>query len=230
MLFDHNNTGFPLTGAHVPLNCIQCHEQGYTNTPVECYACHEDDYVTVQDPNHVTNNFSQDCTECHSTSGWSPSIFDHNNTGFPLTGSHVPLNCLDCHANGYTGTPIECFACHQDDYNATTNPNHLAAGFPTECETCHSTSNWNNTTWNHDFPIYSGSHQGEWDVCADCHVQPNNFAIFECIFCHEHNQNDMDDEHQGVSGYVYQSSACYSCHPDGEEHPFNPFEKLDRVR
>ncbi|MCB0316123.1 MAG: hypothetical protein KDH84_23210, partial [Calditrichaeota bacterium] len=111
------------------------HEQGYTNTPVECYACHEDDYVTVQDPNHVTNNFSQDCTECHSTSGWSPSIFDHNNTGFPLTGSHVPLNCLDCHANGYTGTPIECFACHQDDYNATTNPNHLAAGFPTECET-----------------------------------------------------------------------------------------------
>jgi hypothetical protein len=28
----------------------------------------------------------------------------------------------------------------------------------------------------------------------------------------------MDQEHQGVPGYVYQSSACFSCHPDGEEN------------
>jgi hypothetical protein len=28
----------------------------------------------------------------------------------------------------------------------------------------------------------------------------------------------MDDEHEGVSGYVWQSIACYQCHPNGQEH------------
>jgi hypothetical protein len=27
----------------------------------------------------------------------------------------------------------------------------------------------------------------------------------------------MDDEHDDVGGYVYESTACYTCHPDGEE-------------
>jgi hypothetical protein len=27
----------------------------------------------------------------------------------------------------------------------------------------------------------------------------------------------MDNEHDEVSGYVYESNACYSCHPDGED-------------
>jgi len=40
---------------------------------------------------------------------------------------------------------------------------------------------------------------------------------FSCIDCHEHNQQDMDDEHKGVSGYTWATSACYSCHPTGQE-------------
>jgi hypothetical protein len=27
----------------------------------------------------------------------------------------------------------------------------------------------------------------------------------------------MDDEHQGVQGYIYESNACLSCHPDGSK-------------
>jgi nitrate/TMAO reductase-like tetraheme cytochrome c subunit len=167
----------------------------------------------------VQNNFSQDCSECHNTTAWAPATFDHNQTQFPLTGAHIILQCLDCHSSGYSGTPTECFACHETAYNTTTNPNHAAAGFPTDCQQCHNTSNWNQTTWDHDaqyFPIYSGKHQGKWTDCADCHVNPSNYAVFECIFCHEHNQQEMDEKHQGVSGYIYQSIACYDCHPDGE--------------
>jgi hypothetical protein len=26
----------------------------------------------------------------------------------------------------------------------------------------------------------------------------------------------MDEDHIGVPGYVYESTACYNCHPDGE--------------
>lgn len=218
--FDHNQTQFPLTGAHLVLQCIACHASGYTGTPTDCYSCHDQDYNSVVDPNHVVNNFSHDCTRCHTTAAWSPSTFDHNQTQFPLTGAHAMQPCLACHSGGYTGTPTDCFSCHEPDYNNTTNPNHLAAGFPTTCENCHNTIDWTQTTWDHDaqyFPIYSGKHQGEWSVCADCHVNPNNYQIFECIFCHEHNQQDMDDEHQGVPGYVYQSAACYACHPDGED-------------
>ncbi|NIT59562.1 MAG: hypothetical protein GWN00_26085, partial [Aliifodinibius sp.] len=220
VIFDHSQTQFPLTGAHILLECITCHASGYTGTPTDCFSCHEDDFNSVSDPNHVQNNFSHDCLECHDTNAWSPATFDHSQTQFPLTGAHLTLECLDCHSDGYAGTPIDCYSCHQDDYNNTTDPNHLAAGFSTTCETCHNTSNWNQTTWDHDnmyFPIYSGRHQGEWTTCADCHVDPNNYTVFECIFCHEHNQQDMDEEHRGVSGYVYLSSACYNCHPNGEE-------------
>ena len=35
----------------------------------------------------------------------------------------------------------------------------------------------------------------------------------------------MDDEHDGVTGYVYESGACYACHPDGRERM-----RLERIR
>jgi len=216
--FDHNQTQFPLTGAHLQLQCIDCHSNGYVKTPIDCYSCHEQDFVAVSDPNHVTNNFSHDCMECHSTAGWSPATFDHNQTQFPLTGSHVMLPCISCHEQGYAGTPTDCYSCHEQNYISATNPNHQGAGFPIDCESCHNTIVWTQTTFDHDnqyFPIYSGAHQGEWNVCTDCHVNQNNYAIFECVFCHEHRQSEMDDKHREVQNYVYLSTECYNCHPDG---------------
>jgi hypothetical protein len=217
--FDHNGTAFPLTGAHVSVACNLCHINGqYQNTPTACYACHQTDFNGVSDPNHVTNQFDHNCTVCHSTSAWNPATFDHNGTAFPLTGAHVSVACNQCHINGqYQGTPTDCYFCHQTDYNNAT-PNHSAAGFPTTCQTCHNTNTWQGATFNHDaqwFPIYSGHHQGRWSTCADCHTNPNDFAVFSCITCHAHNQQQMDNEHQEVSGYVYDSGHCYQCHPTG---------------
>ena len=216
--FDHSNTQFPLTGAHVGLECVLCHADGYENTPTDCYSCHLSDYNSVQDPNHVTNNFSHDCTECHTTSGWSPAQFDHSQTQFPLTGAHLSLECIACHADGYENTPTDCYACHAGDYNGSTDPNHLQFGFPTDCQMCHNTNGWD-SNWNHDgqyFPIFSGRHAQEWNNCADCHVIPEDYGSFECIFCHAHNQPDMDNAHDEVPGYSYNSQACFTCHPDGE--------------
>ena len=218
--FDHNQTDFPLTGAHISLDCIQCHAGGYSNTPTDCWSCHENDYLNTDDPDHQANNYPHDCTQCHNTSGWDTDVFNHNITDFPLTGAHVTVACGACHTSGYNNTPTECLACHQSDYDGATNPNHRGAGFPTDCVTCHNTNGWDQTTWDHDnqyFPIYSGRHRGEWNLCGDCHVNSNDYGVFECIFCHEHNQNDMDDEHGDVPGYVYSSSACYNCHPRGNE-------------
>ncbi len=216
--FDHSTTGFVLTGAHASATCISCHSSGYAGTPADCYSCHSTDFAGVSDPNHVQNNFSHTCTDCHTTTAWNPTTFDHSTTGFALTGAHITASCVACHSSGYTGTPTACFACHNTDYQGTTDPNHTAAGFPTDCQTCHTTSGWAPANWDHDsqyFPIYSGTHAGRWSTCADCHVVPSSFATFECIDCHEHNRTDTDARHTGVRNYQYLSTACYSCHPTG---------------
>ena len=220
--FDHNTTQFPLTGAHTTITCQSCHSSGYTGTPTDCYACHTTDFNNTTNPNHVTGNFPTACVDCHSTTAWQPATFDHNTTQFPLTGAHTTATCQSCHQSGYNNTPTDCYACHTADYNNTTNPNHIAANFPTTCVDCHSTTAWQPATFDHDnqyFPIYSGSHNGEWNQCSECHTTPNNYSLFSCIDCHEHNRTDMDDEHQGVNGYVYNSINCYDCHPDGNDRP-----------
>jgi nitrate/TMAO reductase-like tetraheme cytochrome c subunit len=218
---DHNLTAFPLTGKHIPLDCSECHSSGFTGTPTDCYACHKQDYESVQDPNHVTGNYNFDCTECHTTNGWEDVInFNHNITLFELTGAHITADCSLCHSQGYAGTPIECFSCHENEYNNSTNPNHIAASFPTTCEDCHSTVDWIPATFDHDgqyFPIYTGKHSEAWTQCIDCHVVPADYSVFSCIDCHEHNQQEMDDKHQGVEGYIYASSECFACHPTGEK-------------
>jgi hypothetical protein len=216
--FDHSGTRFPLTGAHVGLQCIACHADGYQNTPYDCYSCHQANYDDIADPNHAQDNFGHDCTQCHNTSDWTQVTFDHNITPFPLTGAHLTTPCQSCHAGGYDNIPSDCYSCHQADYDNATNPNHQSAGFPTECQNCHDTNAWVPSTWDHDtqyFPIYSGNHRGRWSTCADCHTNPNDFTVFECIYCHEHNQQDTDSHHQGVPGYQYNSQACYNCHPRG---------------
>jgi hypothetical protein len=127
--------------------------------------------------------------------------------------------CANCHKNGvYAGTARDCYSCHSADYQRA-QPNHAASGFPTSCEGCHTTNSWAGATFDHDgryFPIYSGKHRTVWSSCATCHVATNNFAIFECILCHEHSRDRVDPRHREVRGYTYDSQACYRCHPTGQ--------------
>ncbi len=216
--FNHTTTGFTLTGAHVSLACSSCHKGTVTGLTPDCYSCHSQDYANTTDPNHAAQNFPHDCTQCHSTTSWGDANFDHSTTGFALTGAHAAVTCQSCHASGYTNTPTACISCHQNDFNGTTNPAHKSAGFPTACEQCHTTTAWQPSTFNHDasyFPIYSGSHAGRWNLCADCHSTASNFSSFTCITCHEHSQANTDSHHSGVRNYVYSATSCYSCHPTG---------------
>jgi hypothetical protein len=67
----HQQTRFPLTGAHAGADCEACHvlhaNRMYVNTPTECVACHLQDYYATRDPNHVQDGISRDCAECHYT-------------------------------------------------------------------------------------------------------------------------------------------------------------------
>ncbi|HLT48758.1 MAG TPA: hypothetical protein VK002_16100 [Rubricoccaceae bacterium] len=219
--FDHGQaTGFNLVGAHVSLDCAACHtlpDFGLLFDPAgqnDCFACHQDDHEQAHP------SFPTTCLDCHNTSTFQGATFDHQQaTGFPLVGVHTSLDCSACHTLPDfeplfdPAGPNDCYACHQDDYQAA-HP-----GFPTTCLDCHQSNTWDNPTFEHDryFPIYSGKHEGEWSSCQQCHVQPGNYSVFSCLTCHEHNREDMDDAHEDVGGYQYESNACYSCHPDGED-------------
>ena len=217
--FNHSLSGFPLTGAHATLQCQACHAGGkFTNLSTACVSCHLKDFQNTNNPNHTAAGFPQQCQVCHSTTAWMPASFNHNTTGFPLTGAHVTVPCASCHINGqYANTPTACYSCHQKDYQGTTDPNHVAAAFPTTCALCHNTTSWAGATFNHTwFPIYSGTHAGVWSTCGTCHINASNYAAFSCINCHTHSQSNTDPHHTDVSGYVYNATSCYSCHPSGQ--------------
>ena len=223
--FSIHNDFYPLTGAHAAIanDCAACHNGDYTNTPNTCIGCHLLDYNQTTNPDHEAAQFSTNCSSCHNENAWIPSSFDHDNF-YPLIGAHALIanNCVACHVGGnYSNTPNTCFGCHSSDYNAANNPPHQSAGFPTDCTQCHSQSAWEPSTFDHDdmyFPIYSGNHNNEWDQCTECHTTPGNFSLFSCIDCHEHdNPGDLADDHDGVNGYMYVSTACYACHPTGDD-------------
>jgi len=212
---------FPLSQGHSVPKCADCHTTGnYSDAKPDCNSCHQADYIATTNPNHVQSRFPVTCHTCHSLSpGWKPAIFDHN--FFPLTLGHAIPKCIDCHIGGnYTTTPVECYSCHQTDYTNAANPNHKSSNFSTVCTQCHTTNpGWKPATYTqHDsqsFPIYSGSHKGQWNTCADCHANPANYAQFTCISCHAHNKTDMDNKHRGENGYAYNSTSCLHCHPTG---------------
>ena len=166
---------------------------------------------------------------CHTTNaGWKPAQFPlHSNSIYALSGAHAIIvnNCNTCHNGNYNNTPNTCYGCHQADYTGTNDPPHQSTGFPTDCLDCHNTTAWKPATFDHDgkfFPVYSGKHKDKWTNCSDCHTNSNNYAVFSCITCHDHNQTLMNEAHQGVQGYVYTSDACLSCHPTGSsEGAFN---------
>ena len=216
--FNHNtSTTFPLAGAHVGVACVSCHTAGYASIPTTCVSCHLTNYNATTNPGHVAAKMSTDCKICHTVTAWSPATFDHTTgTTFPLTGAHIRLTCISCHAAGYVGISTTCVSCHLASYNSTTNPAHATAKFPTNCESCHSTTVWTTSTYNHDsqyFKIYSGRHNGQWTLCSECHTSATNYAVFNCLLCHTHsNKTSTDSNHKGVSGYVYNSTNCFSCH------------------
>ncbi len=190
--FTHNT--WPLVGQHAGADCAQCHTGGvFAGTPSQCVDCHLADYQNAAQPNHVTFGFPTSCEQCHTPVGWDVANFSH------------------------AGINSGCVQCHLSDYQATNDPNHALAGFGQTCEQCHtSTNNWSVVNFAHpQFPINSGEHNNF--ACGQCHLQPNNFQSFSCTHCHDHRQSEMDSEHDDVNGYVWQSAACYQCHPDGQE-------------
>ncbi len=223
--FNHNTTLFQLMGQHRFADCVQCHigetqkeKHQFNFNSYECSDCHYDIHQNTNGP---------ECEKCHTTATWvSTQTFNHALTLFPLSGSHQSLLCQDCHQtdsqNWTSWIPTDCEGCHQSQINEK-----VLAGNHTEnseCILCHNTWSWTPTDMSHHdalFPIYSGKHKNEWSSCtAECHIMADDFTNFSCGLngvCHDHSQSEMDEEHDDEAGYIYESTACYQCHPNGSE-------------
>lgn len=220
----HEQVSFPLLGAHLSIDCNECHksETNLRFDPIspECISCHKNDYEGAKIPDHVAQGFPVDCSLCHSQTqtGWSGETILHS--FFPLVGGHQISDCSICHTTSvYADISPDCIICHVDDYNNAKNPDHTL--FPQQCNLCHGLNpGWMPASYSdHDssFPIYSGNHKGEWNNCTDCHTISGDFTSFSCIDCHEHNNpGSLAKEHDEVAGYQYVSTACLGCHPKGD--------------
>lgn len=218
--FDHQLTGYPLTGAHRRTDCRECHKPDFVDEPKlkrlpetylgldrACASCHEDYHQRT-----LTNQ----CAECHTTEAFAPATkFNHSSTQFPLAGKHQAVSCEACHKNETrNGKPFQVFAgvpfnscnnCHQDPHQ-----NNLG----NDCKQCHNEQSFTSRTalnkFNHNrtnFPL-RGAHQPL--NCASCHnLDAPDRALFQdrlgvrtnaCNTCHE-------DQHEGKFGL-----QCADCH------------------
>ncbi|MEZ5988209.1 MAG: hypothetical protein R3F30_03645 [Planctomycetota bacterium] len=141
--FDHaKETGVPLEGAHAEALCLRCHNDRGPVAQFQargCGGCHED----------VHQGFlGTRCTECHQQETWRAvgMIEKHEQTRFPLIGSHLGVSCVRCHPGALVGryVPIDarCSTCHQRDLQNAVNPPHLGLGWTDHCERCHTPTKW----------------------------------------------------------------------------------------
>lgn len=223
--FAHDKTSFPLGNRHDNVKCLSCHNvEDFSKVDASCATCHDDVHA---------DQMGADCVHCHVQEGWR--VFDaealHGDTGFPMMGRHLVLDCEVCHTSmvltDFRRLSSDCFSCHANDYNAVATPNHASSGFSHECRQCHQVTGWTPAAMpDHDaiFPIFSGTHRGRWSECASCHIDANNSHNVSCLTCHEHDRSRMDPFHQGFPGYTYDTPACLQCHPTGEAGRFGEHE------
>jgi len=140
----------------------------------------------------------------------------HQETRFPLTGSHAGLDCEVCHRGAAQGqlqfrnTSSSCEDCHLDDYRAAQTPDHETSGFPLDCTECHTPIAWHAANFDHDataFPL-TGAHRGA--ACAACHGD----GVYhgkgtDCASCHMAEYDGAEPDHQAAR---FPASECASCH------------------
>lgn len=232
--FDHDLTGYSLTGAHEELNCTECHKSQFIKDPKlrkrketylglspACASCHTDFHQ---------GTLGTTCTDCHTTDAFVPaSAFNHDKSDFPLKGAHKQVDCASCHAvstrNGtafqeFTGLASDnCSSCHEDVHDGR---------FGSNCKECHVEESFQlfrgMGDFNHNktgFPL-QGRHKTI--SCGDCHDTKarttdmfRDFAnrdVSNCIACHE-------DVHEDKFG-----NDCKACH---REESFQSIRNLSLI-
>jgi hypothetical protein len=196
--FDHKRTDFELAGAHGAVSCDGCHLEGkkYREALQQCVDCHR------EDDSH-RGKLGTDCAQCHETTGFKSTKFDHAKTRFPLTNAHEKVACAACHRDpAFKDTQMRCVDCHAAD-----DVHRGSRG--ADCTACHGTVEWKSSRFDHargaNYPL-EGKHATI--ACDACHRGGDLKAPLpkECSGCHA-----TADKHAGRFGPV-----CNDCHSQQE--------------
>ncbi len=237
--FDHALAGYLLGERHADASCRDCHRSANIETMAvaelrlrnkdlnrtflglgqRCDTCHVDE--------HRQQFAEMSCSQCHAGPEWKPALFEHDESRFPLQGSHRDLECASCHEPVHAGPAVdrrgrsmspefvpfrndklECSSCHADEHRGQFG----ARG----CESCHSDSGWQPASgFDHATTRYALTGLHGQVPCAECHQITQGAALpsgdrayhryrplasARCDDCHT-------DTHEGrIEG------ACSSCH------------------
>ena len=208
--FDHFATGFPLTGAHVTVDCESCHQGGrFKGTPRKCSDCHNGTIAAGKPAQHPVTTGS--CESCHNAEKWKHSAtYDHSQAlgtcaschdgklspGKPANHAVTSAPCATCHKSvfswkgagfDHTGVKGGCATCHNGQKATGQAANHVPTNVA--CETCHkSTTSFAGAKVHRNIMLSTG--------CAACHqtgmlkgivaAKPANHVPTnaECNTCH----------------------------------------------
>jgi hypothetical protein len=199
--FNHDNTDYPLHGAHVTVPCAGCHARGksYREARLECVVCHH-----KEEPHE--GKLGRECGSCHDEIAWRHIKYDHDKTQFPLHDKHAEIPCAACHfGNRYKDTPRECVACHEPD---DVHRGERGA----KCVDCHTTKGWKTQRYDHEKETgYALLGVHDHIACNDCHRSGNlkDKIPKDCFGCHQ-----AQDSHAGRLG-----KDCGKCHGDEKWKP-----------
>jgi len=202
--FNHNMTGFELTGKHRNVDCKQCHVSSFTN-PIphsKCSSCHQD----YHKKEFVKNSVSPDCAECHTVNSFSASQYTlekHKVSKFPLEGAHLATPCIACHKQetrwSFKSNGDKCVNCHKDVHLGFIDEQY----YPNQsCESCHSINQWQENHFNHDLTKFK---------LSGVHAKQN------CMACHKSDNSMGENEYEKFQNL---SNACASCHEDVHHQQF----------
>ncbi|MFW7378681.1 MAG: hypothetical protein ACOH5I_07740 [Oligoflexus sp.] len=229
----HDKTRFPLTGRHLQQSCGSCHVKNGKETyrfpnasKGFCINCHN---------NVHRNQFSKktqtrSCGDCHTTTSFDKRLpFNHEETAFPLTGSHkrIAARCQECHkpsrmtlptnppkrANQYRFPGREkgfCENCHTSVHKGQFRRETVAKS----CASCHSTTTFGKLLpFNHDMTRFklTGRHAQFKDRCTDCH-KPSDKKL---------PTNPPKTAHQFVFPNA-DKGFCVNCHTNQHRDMFRP--------
>ena len=215
--FNHNLTGYILSGVHGKKACTDCHKPAnikdekirkktftYLGLNTTCLTCHADYHQQTLPAN---------CTDCHESEAFKPaSKFSHTRAKFQLVGKHQSVPCVACHKTGikngqkfqeFKGIKYDnCLSCHKDVHNGK---------FGLNCTQCHSEQSFSvirsGQSFDHDKTDYKleGKHQKV--ACNSCHKTKltNALKFNRCTDCHtDYHKNQFAK--QGVL------PDCAHCH------------------
>ncbi len=225
----HARSRLPDLGVHASLRCDDCHRQDgvqpFHGRVTPCVGCHQATYDATTNPAHAAIGLARNCDGCHQMATWSFALFTQHDALFAIySGGHAGTwsACSSCHTTAADYKVYTCVTCHTDP---ATTPRH--SGIPgyqwasTACLTCHPRGGAGDMAFHEAiFAIRTGPHASGWTSCTDCHTNPADRKVVNCLGGACHAQSTTDPLHNLIPGYGYTSAQCLTCHPDGRAGNF----------